>query len=176
MEKFNPKNYKSYEELPEDKKGEFAPVDGGFVRKEASDKFERAKYDIKQDAEKNNIDLSDKQINEIAIDSLRHYSFPAFLFEETELKSLFNFKISTKEDVIALAENWRNMDKNNFNKIFESSIEKMKSNMSNPSEDTVKELRQGTKMALFGVADFLEKCGFRYTVVNYVRPVAESFN
>ena len=39
-EQFDPHNYKSHEELPEDKKGEFKKVEGGFVRKETVD-YER---------------------------------------------------------------------------------------------------------------------------------------
>jgi hypothetical protein len=43
-EKFNPLDYKSLNEMPEDKKGEFAEVEGGFVTKSAkeySDSFEK---------------------------------------------------------------------------------------------------------------------------------------
>ncbi len=36
MEKFNPSEYKKFEDLPKDKKEEFKPVEGGFVREEAA--------------------------------------------------------------------------------------------------------------------------------------------
>src|SRR3989338_10038157 len=46
-EQFNPHDYKSHEELPEDKKGEFEKVDNGFVRKEAADHFRKLQEDAK---------------------------------------------------------------------------------------------------------------------------------
>lgn len=42
MDKFEPEQFKSYEELPEEKKPEFAPVEGGFVKKEAMETIEDA--------------------------------------------------------------------------------------------------------------------------------------
>ncbi len=40
-EQFNPQDYKSYEELPKDKKKDFAPVEGGFIYQEAAENDKR---------------------------------------------------------------------------------------------------------------------------------------
>ena len=48
-EQFNPHDYKSYEELPEDKKGDFEKVEeGGFVKKEAAQHFEELKEEARE--------------------------------------------------------------------------------------------------------------------------------
>lgn len=44
MEKFNPKDFTSFEELPEEKKPEFKPVEGGFVKKSAIENNEKAEF------------------------------------------------------------------------------------------------------------------------------------
>ena len=43
-EKFDPKDFASFEELPEDKKPEFEPVEGGFVKKRAIKDERKAEY------------------------------------------------------------------------------------------------------------------------------------
>lgn len=46
-EKFNPNKFKSYKELPKDRKMEFEKVDNGFVGKEAADHFRKLQKDAK---------------------------------------------------------------------------------------------------------------------------------
>ena len=43
-EKFDPKDFASFEELPEDKKPEFEPVEGGFVEETAIENNEKAEF------------------------------------------------------------------------------------------------------------------------------------
>ena len=43
-EEFDPKDFASFEELPEDKKPEFEPVEGGFVRESAIEDERKAEY------------------------------------------------------------------------------------------------------------------------------------
>ncbi len=47
-EKFDPTRYKSYEELPEEERYQFKPVEGGFVRKDAIENPEEAKEEAEK--------------------------------------------------------------------------------------------------------------------------------
>lgn len=171
---FNPKDFASFDDLPEDKKPEFKSVEGGFVRKEAAEKWDKAKEFIRSDVEKAELDLSEDDVKRIATDMLRHYSFSEHLFEENEeFSSLFPFKISSKEDYIELYNRWAKMDPETFKILFESTIEKMQKKHGKPNNEELKSLKEGVRRILNDLAGDFDRKGLRYVAINNIRPSAD---
>ncbi len=79
-EKFDPKQFNSYEELPEKQKPQFKPVESGFVGKDAIENPEKAQEEAKMDVDEistpKNIKLESKEKFEINLKEWLNYDNP----------------------------------------------------------------------------------------------------
>jgi len=124
-EKFNPENFRSYSELPEQEKENFVEVEGGFVRKEAAQLLQRAE-EVAREINRNR-SLIEKIFNKGAVNAIDVLHESA-LFE-------FRSKINELYEGVTSIHLWESLSKEEFESMIKNAFEEARREDPNLTED-----------------------------------------